>query len=235
MLAIKNLKIHYEGDESIIQDFDLNLQSGMILAMLGDSGSGKTSVLRAIAGLCNIADGVISLDGVILSHYKMRKYVAIELRDVGMVFQDCALFPHLTVATNIGFGLKYFNYRIRKKRIRELLALIGLPHSEKKYPHQLSAGEQQRVALARSLAPKPKLLLLDEPFSNLDVNRKNQLVAQVRSILKQEGMTAIFVTHNEKEAKMLADDIAYIKDKKLHVIPADKTSSIKNEALHMFT
>ncbi len=219
MLVIKSLKIHYGGNESIIQDFDLNLQSGMILAMLGDSGSGKTSVLRAIAGLCNIADGIISLDMVVLSHYKMRKYVTVELRNVGMVFQDCALFPHLTVAVNIGFGLKYLNYRIRKKRVKELLTLIDLSHSEKKYPHQLSAGEQQRIALARSLAPKPKLLLLDEPFSNLDANHKNQLVMQVRSILKKEKMTAIFVTHDEEEAKTFADDIAYIKNKKLYIMP----------------
>ena len=213
MLCIDQLKISHQKNKPIIKNFNLNLKSGDILAMLGNSGSGKTSVLNSIAGLIDIDQGKITVNGVTLN--AINCHVPPERRGVGMVFQDNALFPHLNVEKNITFGLKYLNKVEKKQRVSELLSLVDLSGIESKYPHQLSGGEQQRVALVRSLALKPKVLLLDEPFSNLDSSHKMTLIKQVRKILKQENMTAIFVTHNNQEATMLADDIAHITDGKL--------------------
>ncbi|RUM84563.1 MAG: ABC transporter ATP-binding protein, partial [Candidatus Thioglobus sp.] len=140
-----------------------------------------------------------------------------ELREVGMVFQDYALFPHMNVEKNITFGISTQPKSEQQARVKELLSLIGLEGIEKKYPHQLSGGEQQRVALARALAPSPKLLLLDEPFSSLDKNHRNQLVSQVRSILKKAQVTSILVTHDEDEANALADKVGTIQNKKLTI------------------
>lgn len=208
VLAIHNLIIAYQKNQAIIDGFNLSLESGEILAMLGDSGSGKTSILKAVAGLIPIVSGKIILDGVVLNDTKLQ--VLPEKRGVGMVFQDHALFPHLNVEKNIAFGLGYLNKSQKKQRVDELLSLVELPGIEKKYPHQLSGGEQQRVALVRSLAVKPKVLLMDEPFSNLDASHKIQLVTQMKKILKQEKTTVIMVTHDPAEAAMLADKTIYI-------------------------
>lgn len=203
MLTIEHLSITYQKNTPIIEDFNLSLNSGDILAMLGDSGSGKTSILKSIAGLITIQTGYIALDNRILNDKK--QHIPPENRNIGMVFQDYALFPHLTIEKNIAFGLSHLHKKQQKSRIIQLLDLVDLPNIESYYPHQLSGGQQQRVALVRSLANKPKVLLLDEPFSNLDSSHKQPLIKQMRYILKQENMTAIFVTHNEDEAKKLAD------------------------------
>lgn len=213
MLHINNLSIYHESNQATIEGLNLDLASGEILAMLGSSGSGKTSVLKSIAGLVKINSGTIILNKTTLDD--TNQHIPPEKRNVGMVFQDHALFPHLSVEKNIGFGLRGFTKIQKKQRISELLDLVDLSGCEKKYPHQLSGGEQQRIALVRSLALKPKVLLLDEPFSNLDTSHKKKLIKQVRIILKQENMTAIFVTHDTQEATMLADTIAYIKQGKL--------------------
>jgi len=134
-----------------------------------------------------------------------------------MVFQDYALFPHMNVEKNIAFGIINQSKNEQKIKVKELLTLIGLEGIEKKYPHQLSGGEQQRVALARALAPSPKLLLLDEPFSSLDKNHRDQLVTQVRSILKKAQVTSILVTHDEAEANTLADKVGTIQNKQLTI------------------
>lgn len=212
MLSIQNLSISY--DNNVLNNFNLGLNQGDIFALLGNSGSGKSSALRFIAGLDNAKGGSVSLDGLELSN-EGKHIIPPESRGIGMVFQDYALFPHMTVEKNISFGIQDHPRKIKKQRVKELLSLIGLEGIEKKYPHQLSGGEQQRVALARALAPSPKLLLLDEPFSSLDKSHREQLVKQVRAILKKSGTTSILVTHDESEAKSLADNIGKIEKKSL--------------------
>lgn len=215
MLEIKNLSVNYQNN-IVLEDFNLNLEKGEIFALLGDSGSGKSSTLRFIAGLDEAATGEVELDGIQLSKGGMHLTTP-ENREVGMVFQDYALFPHMSVFQNISFGIQHFSKAEKKQRVSELLTLIGLEGIDKKYPHQLSGGEQQRVALARALAPSPKLLLLDEPFSSLDKNHRDQLVTQVRSILKKAQVTSILVTHDEAEANTLADKVGTIQNKQLTI------------------
>jgi iron(III) transport system ATP-binding protein len=213
MLSVTNLSITYKNTQ-VLNDFNLSLKHGDILALLGDSGSGKSSALRFIAGLDTVTSGSIELDGKALSS-NGDHLIPAESRGVGMVFQDYALFPHMNIEKNISFGLVAQPKVKQQARVTELLALIGLEGIEKKYPHQLSGGEQQRVALARALAPAPNLLLLDEPFSSLDKNHRDQLVLQVRSILKKAQVTSILVTHDETEADSFADVVGIIKNKRL--------------------
>lgn len=215
MLAVNDLSVTYPNN-TVLNGFNLNLEQGEIFALLGDSGSGKSSALRFIAGLDNADKGRVELDGRQLS-IGGKHQITPELREVGMVFQDYALFPHMNVEKNITFGISNQPKSEQQARVKELLSLIGLEGIEKKYPHQLSGGEQQRVALARALAPSPKLLLLDEPFSSLDKNHRNQLVSQVRSILKKARVTSILVTHDEDEANALADKVGTIQNKQLTI------------------
>mgnify|MGYP003387533851 FL=1 len=207
MLAVNNLSIAYQNTQ-VLKGFNLTLERGDIFALLGDSGSGKSS------GLDAATSGGVKLDSQQLST-QGKHDVSPELRGVGMVFQDYALFPHMNIEKNIAFGISHLNKQQRKHRVSELLDTIDLKGIEKKYPHQLSGGEQQRVALARALAPSPKLLLLDESFSSLDKNHADQLVKQVRDILKRSKVTSILVTHNEAEADAFADKVGIIKDKRL--------------------
>lgn len=178
---------------------------GVIGCLLGPSGCGKTTVLRCIAGFEQVSGGTIRLDGKVVSD--PHTHMPTEQRRVGMVFQDYALFPHLSVADNIAFGLRGDRAEQRHSRVSELLAMVDLAGEGGKFPHQLSGGQQQRVALARALAPRPRLLLLDEPFSNLDVDLRERLASDVRSILKAEGTTAILVTHDQHEAFAMADEV----------------------------
>ncbi len=193
------------GSAVILQDVSFRLHRGEIACLLGASGCGKTTVLRCIAGFEGLVSGEIRIDGTTVSRPGM--LVPPERRRVGMVFQDYALFPHRTVAGNVAFGLHAHSPDDREKRVWELLEVVGLGHAGKRYPHELSGGQQQRVALARALAPQPHLLLLDEPFSNLDVELRERLSAEVRSILKQQGITALLVTHDQHEAFNFADEI----------------------------
>ncbi|MDC1386002.1 ABC transporter ATP-binding protein [Candidatus Thioglobus sp.] len=213
MLSVSNLSVSFD-DNHVLDGFNLNLQSGDIFALLGDSGSGKSSALRFIAGLESASNGRVALDGNNLS-LDGNHSVKPELREIGMVFQDYALFPHMTVFQNISFGIDYLSKKEKIERVQTLLELISLQGIEKKYPHQLSGGEQQRVSLARSLATSPKLLLLDEPFSSLDKSHRDQLVQEVRVILKKAGVTSILVTHDESEAEAFADRVGIIHKKKL--------------------
>ena len=213
MLSVNNLKISFD-DNHVLDGFNLQLESGDIFALLGESGSGKSSALRFIAGLENAQLGSVALDGKDLSDSGSHS-VKPELREVGMVFQDYALFPHMTVFQNISFGINHLTKKEKIEKVESLLDLISLEGIEKKYPHQLSGGEQQRVSLARSLATSPKLLLLDEPFSSLDKSHRDQLVKEVRDILKKAGVTSILVTHDESEAKEFADKVGKIEKKKL--------------------
>ncbi len=196
---------HAYGHFAVVKDLSLKLGEGEIGCLLGASGCGKTTVLRLIAGFETPSEGRILLrDELIATH---ERQVAPEKRRIGMVFQDYALFPHLNIAENIGFGLSDHATGKANARIEELLAIIGLAGLGHKFPHELSGGQQQRIALARALAPRPHLLLLDEPFSNLDVELRERLSLEVRNILKQTGTAAILVTHDQHEAFAVADVI----------------------------
>jgi|JI6StandDraft_1071083.scaffolds.fasta_scaffold40220_3 iron(III) transport system ATP-binding protein len=193
------------GKHTVVDGVDFRLETGQIACLLGPSGCGKTTLLRCIAGFEDIAGGEIRLHGKVVSQPGQR--VAPEKRQIGMVFQDYALFPHLTVEANVAFGLGRKPQEDVQLRVKELLATVGLAGQGEKYPHELSGGQQQRVALARALAPRPELILLDEPFSNLDVGLRERLSVEVREILKREGSTAIMVTHDQHEAFAMADEI----------------------------
>ena len=198
------------GARQIIVDLSFALPEGAIGCLIGPSGCGKTTALRCISGFEPIQRGEIRVGGEVVS--SSSHMLPAEKRNIGMVFQDYALFPHLTVAANIGFGLREHNASQRKTRVDELLALVGLEAQAASYPHQLSGGQQQRVALARALAPKPRLLLMDEPFSNLDVELRERLSLEVRDILKHEATTALIVTHDQNEAFALADWLGVMQD-----------------------
>ena len=215
MLAVKDLSVIYQNNK-VLNNFNLNLKQGEIFALLGDSGSGKSSILRFIAGLDEGTQGEVELNGVLLSKNGTH-LTEPEHREVGMVFQDYVLFPHMSVEKNISFGIHHLSRSEQKQRVTELLDMIGLKGIEKKYPHQLSGGEQQRVSLVRALAPAPKILLMDEPFSSLDKNHRDQLVSQVRDILKKTNTTSILVTHDINEANTLADKVGKIQNKRLTI------------------
>lgn len=196
---------HAYGRSAVVNDLSLKLGEGEIGCLLGASGCGKTTVLRLIAGFETPTEGRIFLREQVIA--SRERQIAPEKRRIGMVFQDYALFPHLNIAENIGFGLGNHATDKANDRIEELLAIIGLAGLGHKFPHELSGGQQQRVALARALAPRPHLLLLDEPFSNLDVELRERLSLEVRNILKQTGTAAILVTHDQHEAFAVADVI----------------------------
>jgi iron(III) transport system ATP-binding protein len=185
----------------------LPLASGRIGVLIGPSGCGKTSLLRAVAGLERVSAGRITMAGQTLSDAGAGVHLEPEARRIGMVFQDYALFPHLSVADNVAFGVHHLPRAERGARVQKMLDLVGLGHAAKRAPHQLSGGQQQRVALARALAPQPQLLLLDEPFSSLDVDLRERLAHDVRQILKDHGTTALVVTHDQFEAFALGDVI----------------------------
>lgn len=203
-LETRNVAVAYDGKE-VIGDVSLSLEPGAIGCLLGPSGCGKTSLLRAIAGFEPVSAGEVLLAGSIVSC--VGETLAPEHRNVGMVFQDFALFPHLTVGDNIGFGLRHETAKARTQRVGELLDLVGLSQMADAYPHQLSGGQQQRVALARAMAPRPRILLMDEPFSSIDTELREQLAGEVRDMLLRDGMTAILVTHDQFEAFAMADQI----------------------------
>ena len=213
MLELNSLSLSYATDDGrlpVLRDLSLTLEAGSIACLLGASGCGKTSVLRAIAGFEPLDAGSIRLNARLLSGEGTR--VAPEHRRVGMMFQDYALFPHLDVAANVGFGLRRLEAQARRQRVGEMLELVGLTSQAARRPHELSGGQQQRVALARALAPEPELLLLDEPFANLDVDARERLAFELRELLKAAGRTALLVTHNQAEAFAVADRIGILKN-----------------------
>ena len=211
LLSLESVDVVYANANTgnrVVHDFSMRLEQGEIVCLLGPSGCGKTTVLRAIAGFEPITAGRILLDERVLS--LPGRLLAPEERHIGMMFQDYALFPHLTVESNIRFGLHKWDKKAAKARVEEMLELVGLSRFIKRYPHELSGGQQQRVALARAIAPKPRLLLLDEAFSNLDVDTRERLAMEVRDILKQNNLSAILVTHHQSEALAMGDRIAWM-------------------------
>ena len=203
-LEVKKIDVAY-GKNQIVFNVDFELDEGQIGCLLGPSGCGKTTVLRSIVGFEKPTKGEIILNGKRLSDSKI--FVEPEKRKIGMVFQDIALFPHLSILENIRFGIRSWESNQREKRCNELLELVGMSEFAKTYPHELSGGQQQRIALIRAIAPKPSLLLMDEPLSSLDTELKEQLAQEVRLILKKENISAILVTHDQNEAFVMGDSI----------------------------
>jgi iron(III) transport system ATP-binding protein len=201
---------HAYGRHTVVHELSFSLAKGAIGCLLGASVCGKTTALRLIAGFEQPTAGELRIGGEVVASPAMM--VPPERRNIGMVFQEYALFPHLSVGQNVGFGLQKSAAVPRQARIAELLALVGLAGQGGKYPHELSGGQQQRVALARALAPAPRLLLLDEPFSNLDVELRERLALEVRDIIKATGTTAILVTHDQHEAFAVADEVGIMLD-----------------------
>lgn len=211
VLDIEDLRKRYPGaSQDAVHNVSLHVGNGEVLALVGESGSGKTTLLRLIAGLEVPTAGKIAIDGKIVGDD--RTWVPPEHRGVGLVFQDYALFPHLTVARNVAFGLAKLPRRQRNDRVREVLALVGLEGLGDRYPHELSGGQRQRVALARALAPEPTIVLLDEPFSNLDAALKARLRDEVGDLIRRTGTTAIFVLHDSEDALALGDRIAIMRE-----------------------
>lgn len=191
------------GAAIAVQDFDIEVWQGQILALVGPSGCGKTTVLRLIAGLEALDAGTIEIGGRVVASDGY--HLGTDKRSVGIVFQDYALFPHLSVESNVGYGL---DRKGRRERVEEVLTLVGLEGLGKRLPSELSGGQQQRVALARTLASRPDVLLLDEPFSNLDAGLRERVRGEVREILKAAGTTTVFVTHDQQEALFMGDLVA---------------------------
>ena len=204
VLELKDVHQSY-GDHAVVKGLSFALDRGAIGCLLGPSGCGKTTVLRCVAGFESISEGEIRINGARMSG--QGAIVPPERRHIGMVFQDYALFPHLSVAQNIAFGLRTLSRDERDSQVAKLIDVVGLAGMAASFPHELSGGQQQRVALARALAPQPDLLLLDEPFSNLDTELRQRLSLEVREIIKRSNTTALLVTHDQHEAFAIADEI----------------------------
>lgn len=205
-LELSGVEVRHPGRNTpSVQGVSLTLRAGEIGVLIGPSGCGKTTLLRAVAGLERLSAGAVQLAGQVVSGGAI--HLPPEKRRVGMVFQDYALFPHMSVQNNVAFGLHDHSRQERTKRVEEVLELVGLRSSMLRYPHELSGGQQQRIALARALAPRPDLILLDEPFSNLDVEMRERLALDVRAILKASGTTALMVTHDQMEAFAMGDRV----------------------------
>jgi len=212
MLTIDSLSKSFDkGKNYAIEDVTFNLKAGHVCAIVGESGSGKTTLVRLIAGLERPDHGSISIDGKVIA--SLDKFVQPEKRKIGLVFQEYALFPHLTILDNVLYGIS--KVKNKKQRAQEMLDLVGLNDMGKRYPHQLSGGQQQRVALARALAPEPSLLILDEPFSNLDAMLRTQLRNEVFDIIKKTEVTVLFVTHDTQDALSVADEILILQKGKV--------------------
>ena len=228
-LNIENLSVTLQ-EKSILENFSLSLNEGDILCLLGPSGCGKTTALKAIAGLMDTQQGTIHLFDQLLKKNSYERPP--EKRDIGFIFQDYALFPHMSVAENIGFSLSSLSKEAKQIQVEASLSLVDLTGLGERYPHELSGGQQQRTAVARALAKRPKLLLMDEPFSNIDSQVKYKLMSEMRTLLKQYNITCIFVTHSKQEAFSFADKTAVLNNGKIEQV--DHTQVIFEQPVNPF-
>lgn len=215
-IRVQNVSKSYQKGQRAVDRVSFTLETNEILALLGPSGCGKTTTLRLVAGFEWPDEGAVHIGERLVAGEG--EYVGPEKRGIGMVFQDYPLFPHKTVAQNVAFGLHRMNRREAARRVEEMLTRVGMAAYGDRYPHQLSGGQQQRVALAQALAPRPKVILLDEPFSNLDATLRYELRLEVRNILKELGTSALLVTHDQKEAFAVADRIAVMNEGRIEQI-----------------
>lgn len=214
ILSLQSIEKSYKGVLDFqISDVNLHVEHGKMVALVGESGCGKTTILRMIAGLETPDKGTIFINDEKV--FENRSLVKPNQRKVGMVFQDNALFPHLTVGKNIAFGIDKLPKKTQQERIAKYLKLVGLEDYGKRYPHELSGGQQQRVAIARSLAPEPSILLMDEPFSSLDGILKNRIRSEIKQILKEANITALFVTHDTQDALAVGDQMIVVRNGKI--------------------
>jgi iron(III) transport system ATP-binding protein len=196
------------GDKVVLEDVSLSVARGEFLVLLGPSGSGKTTLLRCLAGIERANAGEIEIDDRVVA--SGRTFVTPDKRHLSMVFQDYALWPHLTVRQNVGFALARWSSIERRRRVDDLLERVGIAALAERYPNQLSGGEQQRVALARALAADVGLVLFDEPLSNLDADRREQLRIEISTLTREAGVTSIYITHDQSEAFAMADQICVL-------------------------
>ena len=221
VLELRHVSCAYGTDHPAVRGVSFAAREGEILCLLGPSGCGKTTILRAIAGFEPVQSGQIFLSGELVS--SPDTMVATEHRHVGMVFQEYALFPHLRVHDNIAFGLRHLPRRERKAQVQEILRLVGLEGFDRRYPHELSGGQQQRVALARALVQHPVVLLLDEPFSNLDPDMASRMRQELHDLLRRTKTTTILVTHDHDEAFAMADRVAVLNQGAVEQFDAPET------------
>ncbi len=222
LLNIRNITKRFAHNlPPVVENLCFDVYASEIFALLGPSGCGKTTTLRLIAGFERADAGEICVDGQCFEGFKT--HLPPEARGVGIVFQEYALFPHLNVAQNVAFGLKKLPPKLRDERVMTVLGMVGMTAFKDRKPHELSGGQQQRVALARSIAPSPKLILLDEPFSNLDAGRRHATREEIRALLKDAGMSAVFVTHDQEEALCFADRLAVMQDGRIEQIGTPET------------
>jgi iron(III) transport system ATP-binding protein len=233
ILALERVSHSYDGKRDVVSDFSLSIGAGEIVCLLGPSGCGKSTVLRLAAGLEPLQRGRIRIRGEAVADGANKLSEAPERRHVGLMFQDFALFPHLSVAGNVGFGLVGRPERSRQSRIMETLNQVGMADYAAAYPHRLSGGQQQRVALARALAPEPSIMLLDEPFSGLDARLREQIRDDTLQVLKQSGAATLLVTHDPEEAMFMADRIYLMRAGK--VIQAGPPSEVYNRPNSLFS
>jgi iron(III) transport system ATP-binding protein len=229
LLELKDIECRYD-DRPAVSGLSMHVNEGNIVCLLGPSGCGKTTVLRAIAGFEPIYNGQIILGGKVIS--SPSSSVPPHKRNLGMVFQDYALFPHMTVCQNVSFGLRGLSKLAMKHIAEDILGVVGLAGFGQRYPHELSGGQQQRVALARALAPNPDVILFDEPFSNLDVELRERLSIEVRTILKGQGITGILVTHDQNEAFAIGDQIGVMYNG--HIMQWDTPFNLYHEPANRF-
>ena len=212
-IELKNIT-HYYGDKQVLQSLSLNIEANQLTCLLGDTGSGKSTILRLIAGLEIPESGQISIQGKLVTQ-SHKIIIPPHQRNLGFIFQDLALWPHFTVYKNVAFGLEERKEKDIKNKVFEILDFFGLQDQAKKYPHQLSGGQKQLVAISRSIILNPKILLMDEPLTNLDVKLKRKILEHIKNLKNNFDLTIVYVTHDHKEAYAIADEIMVLNEGKI--------------------